>query len=321
MSLVAYQSKPSQKLETVFNGHKMQVIGACETVRDHFVACAYAVGNVITNFFKSLRAILQDVNMFEQCASKSHRVFSLIGKVAETDCFVKLQGALCTVAGCFNLAQIANTIDYFINGRFKKDCKAVILGHIAFGVVTVSCALAWLAEMSVLSLSKAANTIGDLRIFSFVPKVVKNIPGLCDSVPFQKFAKSVGELRIFSCITKISIGVVISASVAIAYGFFAIEAFTRYFEAGANDVQKTSAALDATRYVFEVGYGVLGLCTTNVITLGVAAGVVLTMGITAFVYKVLRENELEAAVIQQGKLNNELNAVVSQQKKLNVLAQ
>lgn len=303
MSTIDYQPKPLQKLEVVSNGHKMQVIGDRETASKHFVACAHAVGNIIANFFKSLKAVIQDVNMFEQCASKLHRVFSLIGKIANTNCFVKLQGSLSTVAGCFNLAQIANSIDYVINGKFKKDCKAHVLGNIAFGVVTVTCALAWLEEMSVLSLSKAASAIGDLRVFSFVPKVVKNIPGLCDSVPFQKFANSLGELRLFSCITKISVGIVISASLAIAYGFFAIDAFTRYFAAGANDVQKTSAALDATRYVFEVGYGVLGLCTTNVITLGVAAGVVLTMGITSFVYKVLRENELNAAISQQKKIN------------------
>ena len=284
------------QVTTTSDGQSIRMIRNL-TVSEQLIEATYAVGDIVANFFKGAKLLLQDVNKFEQCCAKFDRIFTMIDTVKNTNYFSKLKVSLGAAGGCLNLAQLAGTVDYFINNRFKQEWWPLIAGNVSIAVVNVGWAMMWLQEMSLFTLSKAAEVVGNVKVFSFMPKLVESVPCFRASIAMQNIAKSMGELRIFSCITKISIGTFVSSALAIGYGFFAIDAFHRLFVTACNHEQTTHAALDASHYVAEVLYGVLALSCTNVIVLGVAAGVAFSLGLSAFMYKIVREKELKATAL------------------------
>ncbi len=256
------------------------------------------VNNAVVFLFSSIKFINNDVNKFEQCCTKlGSYVIVMIEQLSNApNYFSKLKRVLGATADNLNLVMLIGSIDYFFNARFQGQDKLTIAAMTTLAVVNVGGALMWLQQMGFCTLSTIAAAIGEVRVFSFVPAIVSNIPFLSNYTSLQAFAVRLGEARIFSCITSISIGTFVSKTLMLCYGFLAVEAFTRLFTQGETTVYKTAAGLDAIHYVAEVVFGGLVLSSAvGTIGLGITGGGCLFLTLTAFIYNITHSEELKRA--------------------------
>jgi hypothetical protein len=192
-------------------------------------------------------------------------------KKIPTGCFSKLRAASHHFVGAVDAVQAADDLKYFYEGEYKEDSTLNVGRHTAIFAANVGGTLLWLEEMSFISLSRAAKAIGEVRLFSFVPKVIASIP-LTKHVPgLQHAAASLGKVRLFSGFNRLSMGLFAGSALTLYYLFSALESLKRIIKDGAAS-DKTQARLDLSYYASELtlnamliaglgsvgGFGVLG---------------------------------------------------------------
>lgn len=200
--------------------------------------------------------------------------------------------------------QLVGDVNYFAAGRFKekrnelgeiekpRDKNIVIAGKLGFFAADFGGALLWLQEMSFISLSKAAVAIGEVRVFSFVPKAISSIPLLRDVSGLQRVANAVGEFRAFSFVKNLSCLSLTLRALDLAYALFAVEAGQRLLNAE-NKNQAISAGLDLSSYLAELTLNAIVFAgVTNVIGLGIVGVTCITFAVASFLYRVTHEKEI-----------------------------
>lgn len=221
------------------------------------------------------------------------------GKLRQFADFIKHNVAV------IDFVQLADDIHYFVSGRFKekrnekgeieklRDNNFVISGKLAFFVADTGGALYWLNEMGFISLSKAAAAIGELRIFSLIPKVISCIPVLRNLSGLQKVAETIGNLRVFSFVNKFNCLSVTLRAIDLGYALFAIDAGRRLINAD-NKFKTISASLDLSCYLSELVLSAIVFAgVTNIIALGTVGVACITLVVSSFLYRLTHEKELK----------------------------
>lgn len=225
--------------------------------------------------------------------------------------FSKLIGITTKYVVVIDVAQLANDADYLVNKGWKAkisddgksykpaDNAVNVCTRISTAVVDIGCALLWFEEMGFYSLKATAAAIGNVRVFSFIPKVVSSIPVIRDVSILQKAAKAVGDLRVFSCINKMSALTITLRALDLMYAFLAIESAQKLIDANKIEdkteraAKKLSAGLYLSNYISELVLSALLIVgVTNVAALGAMGAVCITLGLSAFFHRVTHEEEL-----------------------------
>lgn len=210
--------------------------------------------------------------------------------------FAKLKAGLDDTRNTIDLFLLANDIDYFVNGHYKKDQKDnkyTFFGRIALFATNILGTAAWLVDLGVLNLSKAAKAIGNVRLFSFVPKVISYIPGIRSMPLLQSVAAAIGNVRVFSFVARFSLCYLANRALTVSFIFFGADAYQRMKQPG-NYHQLTQAKWEFARCVSEVALDALVVVgVTSAIGLGLLGSACLFMAIKNFVYNIQHKKELD----------------------------
>lgn len=243
----------------------------------------------------SLSRVVLDANLVASVFRKLEKhVLKLVEHVSKSPGgFDKLSELLRRNVAIIDCVQVAGDIDYFVNGRFHQDTKAIVAARVSMMVANVGGALLWLESMAFFSLSKAAAAVGEVKVFGFVPKVISSVPGLRDLTTLQNLAKGFGEVRVFSVVAKISPLFITLRALDFMYAFFAFDAAQRL--ANADNIHKrTSAGLDLSSYLAELAISAMVFAgVTNIVGLGVVGGVCITLTLSSFIYRITHEKQLK----------------------------
>lgn len=234
-----------------------------------------------------------------------HHVLKLIEYVKEAPgSLSKFQLFIRRNVAFIDFAQLGSDIHYLATGRLKevynakgdkvkeKDNPIMVAGRTACFAANVGGALLWFSEMGFLSLSKTAEAIGEVRLFSAVPSVISSIPVLKEMPKLQNIAKTIGEFRAFSFLKNTSCLFVTLRALDIMYAFFAIDASRRLINAESK-VKAISAGLDLSSYLAELTLSAaLFAGVTNVVGLGVAGATCMSLAAASYIYKATHDKEV-----------------------------
>jgi len=227
-----------------------------------------------------------------------HMIAALRGVPADT--WGKFREGMRSLVGVVDFAQLAVEIDYFTGCRFKKDCAnkqyLQIGAHTGFSVAELGGGTLWLNDLGLINLGEISAKVADAKIFSFIPKITAAIPGLRDSAVLHRIANSVGELRVLSFVNKISLISVTLRALALGYFFLAVDAITRIIDQTRSAVERTSATFDFSSFAAELVLDALILTgVTNIWGLGTAAVAAVIFGALSLAYRKENEKALEDA--------------------------
>lgn len=219
--------------------------------------------------------------------------------------FKKLIGLTERYVSYVDAIQVVSDVNYIAQKGWKEkisadgktykpaDSKATMAAKAAMTVTDTGATLLWFESMGFLNLKQAAASLGNTRIFNFVPTVVANVPVIRDVKAFQTAANSLGNLRVFSFMTKVSPLFVTLRALDLMYAFFAIDAAQRIVKAD-SPIKKTSAGLDLSSYLAELTLSAVVLAGVgNVVVLGTMGAACITLALTAFFYRNSHQAELK----------------------------
>lgn len=233
-------------------------------------------------------------------------VVNFIEVIAETPGkFTKMADCIRKAVSFIDFCQFAGDLNYFLRGGYKEarndkgelvkeaDNKVIIGARVAMAAADIGGTLLWFEEMGFYKLKNIAESIGGTRVFSFVPKVVASIPVVRDVSIFSRAANALGNLKLFGCITKASCLFVTLRALDLMYGLFAVDAAKRLVNAPTS-YHRISAGLDLTSCISELVISALIFAgVTNVIGLGIAGTVGITMAVSSFLYRNSHSEELK----------------------------
>lgn len=224
------------------------------------------------------------------------------GEFGRCSTFIRSQVAF------IDFAQIAADVHYFGCGRFKeqrneqgkvikeKDADLIVAAKVSFGLANTGGGFLWLEEMGFFSLSKAAASLGEVRLFSIVPKAVSSIPVLRDISSLQTVAKAVGEFRAFGFLKNMNCLFLVLRGLDLGYALLAIDASNRLANAR-NDAQMISASLDLSSYLSELVLSAMLLVgVTNIISLGLGGMTCITLAASSFLYRATHDKEINKKI-------------------------
>lgn len=198
----------------------------------------------------------------------------------------KLKNAAGSFVGCVDTLQVVGGVDYFCSKKYNADSDVKVASRISIFVADVAGALLWFQEMSFINLSKAAAALGNIRLFSFVPKVVASVPLVRDVSSLQRVSAFVGEVRVFGAINQLSMCVIARRAQTLFYAFSAVDTIHTISKAGSSSERKIQAGLDLSYWISELALdALLTAGMTNVVGLGVVGAVCITTNVARFAYK------------------------------------
>lgn len=200
----------------------------------------------------------------------------------------KLTHSLRHAVGLIDFVQVFTDIDYFHNRKFEKDRTLSCLAKISVTVADFGGAVLWLEELSFLHLSSIAQSMAEIRVFSFVPKALESTSKLLGMGPasvFSKIAVKIGEVRIFSFMTMTSMTFIATRALTLTYIFLAIDSVHRLINPG-TEIEKTQASLDLALYLAELVLDALmTMGVTNLLVMGVTGVGAIALVIASFSYR------------------------------------
>ncbi|MEI8125458.1 MAG: hypothetical protein WCG42_06865 [Parachlamydiaceae bacterium] len=206
--------------------------------------------------------------------------------------FSKLSTILSAFVDVIDGVQLIGDIEYFVQAKFREDSFVKVAARVATFAADVGGTLIWLQSMAFINLSKAATSIGNARTFSFVPKLLSSIPGLCNIPSLQSAAQKLGKERVFSFVAKVSPTFAVLRILDIMYSFLAIDAGQRLAQAK-NQAQKINATIDLSSCATELGLSVAVLAgATNAVALGVLGVVSIGLTISSLLYRAAHEKDI-----------------------------
>lgn len=168
----------------------------------------------------------------------------------------QFKGRAVETVNLIDAVQILGDAEYFFTGKWKDDSAPQLLGRIALAFADVAGLAMWMEELG-FGLSRAATAIGNVRGFSFVPKI--------------------------------PLGDITSGVVGAGFFLLGTDAAWRLYKTR-NDTEKTDrnvsvkrikAILDMTWCGFEVAGKVVVVAAALSIIPAAAPGVVATLGVSA----------------------------------------
>lgn len=215
------------------------------------------------------------------------QVFKAIEQLASIPgCCSKLRAVSGSAVGYIDALQVATDVDYFCKGNLKKDDNLKAASRVSLFIANAGWTLMWLEEMSFFSLSKAAAALGEVKLFSLVPKAVACIPLVRNVSGLQRLASAVGEIRVFGIFNKLSMNFIAGRALTLFYTFSAVDAIRTLAKADGSKHAKTQAGLDLSNYVSELALdAMLTVGVTNVIGLGAIGAVCMATAVSSFAYK------------------------------------
>lgn len=210
--------------------------------------------------------------------------------------------------GVIDTLQVAGDVDYFYNKKYKGNSDLSFASHVALAVTNAGGAVLWLNELTFINLSKAASTIGEtrafsalaslkeVRLFSYVPKVVARIPGVSQLPRVQAAASVIGELRVFSPLFKITMNSFVLRSLTLTYALMAAESFQRWMQPG-NEAQMRQAGLDFGWFTSELVIdAAVTFGMTNVIGLGALATACAALAASTVIHRAYNAKALKEPI-------------------------
>jgi hypothetical protein len=264
---------------TEWSGHIVH--GVSDAARQTLSGIYSAIGHI----FKAGAAISTDNNALTSVFRKLDGfIFKAIEVIKDIPGYFDVYGkAVHQGVGVIDTLQVAADVDYFFNKKYKDDSGLSFASRVALAVTNAGGAILWLNDLAFINLSKAANVIGqtrvfravatlkDVRVFSYVPKLVAFIPGVSNLPRVQAAAAAIGELRVFSPLFKITMGSFVLRALTLTYTLMAAEAVQRWMQPG-NEAQTRQAGLDFSWFASELVLdAALTFGMTNVIGLGALA--------------------------------------------------
>lgn len=233
--------------------------------------------------------IFDDTNHFAGTLKKLNKyvwdLIELIGK--KPGLFDHFKTMFNPAIGCVDAWQVATDIRYFKTGKHKEDHPLAAHARLGICFANTAGALLWLNELG-FPLRNLATSIGNTRVFGFLPGLVRNIPGIRNVTFFKHAAQAIGNIRFFSIIKKIPLGSVVGGVMTIAFGLLSADSFLKWKDPTASSFDKKCAAIDTVLFALDSLLELLALVgVVSVIGMGVIGGVWLVLNIGVIAYKVL----------------------------------
>lgn len=282
-------------------GHGVSVVGS------GFSTVAHGVFGAIQKQISGVQYIVTDspatAGVFRKLDQHVLRLIEYVnnapGSLTQFQLFIRRNVAF------IDFVQLGADIHYFATGRLKetinangevekeKDNYIMMSGKLSAFAANIGGSLLWFSEMGFLSLSKAAETIGEVRLFSVVPTIISSVPALKDYSGLQKIANTIGEFRVFGFLKHTHCAFVTLRALDLMNAFFAIDAGRRLLSAESK-IKAISAGLDLSSYLAELTLSAIILAgVTNVVSLGVLGASCITLAVSSFIYRTAYEKEVK----------------------------
>jgi hypothetical protein len=307
-SLPAIQTPSHKNQHSSFIGRA--VSAATSTICDATDAAANAVLKSVQVTVTTISNIAADTNTVATLYRKLEKhVIEFIEHVNEfPGAFGKMAGTMKKAVAFVDFVQLAGDVNYVVNQKYKEqtdekgcvtklaDSNAMMAAHAAMATADAGGALLWMQELGFLNLSKTAQALGEVKLFSFVPKAVASVSALHNIEIIDRAAQAIGNFKVFGHLAKLSCLTVTLRALDLMYAFFALDAAQRIIKAPST-THRTSASLDLSSYISELVLSALLLAgVTNIVGLGIAGTTCIVTALTSFAYRVSHQAELKKFV-------------------------
>ncbi|MBA3815053.1 MAG: hypothetical protein H0X29_00725 [Parachlamydiaceae bacterium] len=214
------------------------------------------------------------------------QVINAIDQVKKMPAYLfRFRGASESFTRCVDAVEFIKDIQYFYDKEYRNDNKLQVTSHIAISVANVGGTLLRMQEMGFIKLGQAAKAIGEVRLFSFVPKVIASIPLVRDIQSLERAAASLGKIQVFSGLSRLSLGLIAGRALMLFYVVSALNSLQTIANNGSSS-DKTQAGLDLSYYLSELTLNVLlTMGVASVAGLGVLGATSIATGLASFAYK------------------------------------
>lgn len=243
--------------------------------------------NSVQQTFNVAGEVVSDPNaltlIFRRLNGQVLNALALVKKIP--NCFSKFRAATDSFVGFVDTVQLAGDVNYFYNRKYKADNKLTVASRVALAVADVGGTLLWLQEMSFIKLSQTAKALGEVRLFSFVPKVISNTPYLRNMPNLAQKAAALGNMRVFSCLNTLSIGLVAGKALALYYLLSAVNSLKTLVKEG-TPLDKKQARFDLLYNTTEFTLNTLLIIgVANTVGLGILGATCIATGLASFAHK------------------------------------
>lgn len=269
---------------------------AITTVKEDCKKGLHKIRDSIQVVFKHVGNVTEDPNTLSTINKRLQLgTLPLIERLADTPGrFNKLNKGLGLSRDAIDALQWIDDAVYFATRKYKKDPKLQVSGRISLFATNTFGTIAALADMGAFYLGGLAKAIGDLRIFSFLPKLVSSIPAFRNMEGLQRVAKAIGEVRVFSFVTKISLGRFALGLLTIATAFFTANSANKLIHAKTPLHKRVAALETSSNFVTTAFNAIVVAGVANVFALGVIGTLSLILVLADFTYKAIHKKKLEA---------------------------
>lgn len=207
--------------------------------------------------------------------------------------FDKFRESLKDTVGILDFLLIVGDVNYFFTTKFWKDSALEIAKNVSLSIVDFGGALLWLEDLGFFDLSKAAQKLGEVKLFAYAPLVVSKIPVLKNVEWLGRAAEKISQVRVFSILTKIRLEKVVDGALYFGYGFLTLSAFQQARESQDKVHTFRAAAIECSYYAAELATSILiGVGLTNVFGLGALAATCVTLSVAKLAYTAINRAEL-----------------------------
>lgn len=227
-------------------------------------------------------------SVFRRLNCQVLNALALVKKIP--NCLSKFRAAADSFVGYVDTVQLVGDVHYFYNRKYKADNKLRVASHAALFVADAGGALMWFQEMSFIKLSQVAKALGEVRLFSFVPKVISSIPNVRNMPNLAQKAASLGNLRVFSFLNTLTVGLVAARALALYYLLSAANNLKTLVKEGTS-FDKKQARFDLFYNTSEFALNTLLIIgIANTVGLGVLGATCIATGLASFAHKTINKN-------------------------------
>lgn len=259
-------------------------------VKDRTHELCSKIASCVQQTLDVLGALIIDANTVGTIFRRLNgQVYNMLAKLKLVVCPLgKLKRATGHLVGWVDTLQVVGHVDYFGAKKYKNESDIKVASRVAICVADVSGALLWMQELRFISLSKAATSLGNIRLFSFIPKVITAIPLVRNISSLQHVAAYVGEIRVFGVFNKLSMCFIANGALALFNAFSAINAIQTISKASFSAQEKTQAALNLSYHLSEL---TLAALIAGGVTSAIGLGVVGTASIVTAVARLAYQTQ------------------------------
>lgn len=197
----------------------------------------------------------------------------------------KFKAAGTSYIGFVDTLGVLGDLQYFSRKDYKKDSNLQVAGRSALAVANAGGALLWFEELKFFKLSHIAHKLGEVRLFSKVPTLVKSIPLVRDIPHLTQAANSLGKVHVFSGLKNLSMCLIAARALVLYYLFSALNSMRKIAQTH-DAVERKQAGLDLSYYASELALNsllIVGVASTA--GLGALGATCVATGLASFTYR------------------------------------